>query len=179
LAEKALSIDKSDSFSHATLGTIYVTMRQHEKAIARGERSVELDPNGALMHCLLGRTLSYSGRPEEAIVYLRRAIRLNPFPPYFYFYHLGRCYIMKGKYSDALEEFEKALQLAPDNFVSRIGMIITYSLLGREEEARIAAGELLETTPSFSVEHIKRRSPYKNPIDIERIVDALQRAGLK
>jgi tetratricopeptide (TPR) repeat protein len=56
-------------------------MRQFEKAIAAGERSVELAPNGAMEHGLLGNTLSYAGRVDEAIAYLKQGIRLNPFPP--------------------------------------------------------------------------------------------------
>jgi adenylate cyclase len=179
LAQKALSIDESDSFSHAILGTIYVTMRQHEKAVARGERSVELDPNGAMLHCLLGRTLSYSGRPDEAILHLRQAIRLNPFPPYYYFYHLGRCYMLKGKYNEALEEFKKAFELAPDFLGSQVGMIVTYSLLGHEEQARGTARKLLEIDPSFSLERMKKRLVYKNQGDTKRLLDALQKAGLK
>jgi tetratricopeptide (TPR) repeat protein len=82
-------------------------MRQHEKAIAEGERAVALNPNGAFDHGLLGMTLGYAGRLDEAIDHLKQGIRLNPFPEYWYFYQLARCYLMKGQYEKALGESKK------------------------------------------------------------------------
>jgi len=109
LAQKALSLDESDSRTHALLGSVYLLMRQYEKAIAAGERSVALNPNGAMVHGLLGNTLSFAGRPDEAIAHLKQGIRLNPFPAYWYFLHLGRCYRQKGQYEEALTAYKKAL----------------------------------------------------------------------
>ena len=98
LAQKAISLDESDSFYYDLLGSVCLMMRKYEKAIAAGKRSIELDPNGAMVHGLLGLTLSYAGRLDEGIRYLNKWIRLNPFPAYWYFRHLGRCYILKGQY---------------------------------------------------------------------------------
>ena len=95
LAQKTISLDESDARSYGLLGSVYLMMRQYEKAIVAGERSIELDPNGAMVHGLLGLTLSYAGRPDEGIKYLNKGIRLNPFPAYWYFIHLSRCYILK------------------------------------------------------------------------------------
>jgi TolB-like protein/Tfp pilus assembly protein PilF len=180
LAQKALSIDESYSGNHALLGSVYLSMGQHEKAIAAGERSIELAPNGAMEHGLLGNTLSYAGRVDEAIAYLKQGIRLNPFPPYWYFLHLGRCYNHKGQYEEALVELKKSLQLAPGNSGSLISITISYSLLDREEEARAAAKKVLEIYPNFSLERshslIKRR--YKNPADVKYGISALRKAGL-
>ena len=122
LAQKALSIDESDSMIHALLGSVYLVMRKYEKAIAEGVRSVELDPNGAMAHGLLGLTLSYAEREDEAIGYLKQGIRLNPFPEYWNFYHLGRCYRMKGKYEEALAAFKKVIHLAPDSIFGYISL---------------------------------------------------------
>ena len=178
LAQKALSIDKSDSATHAILGSIYMVMRKYEKAIAEGERSVELDPNGAMVNVLLGYTLRSAGRPDEAIVHLKQGIRLNPFPPYFYFNDLGSCYMQMGKYEEALEEYKKAYRLAPGNLHTQLGLTVIYSLLNREEEARSAASKVLEISPQFSVASSKSW-PYKNKADLKLIVDALRKAGLK
>jgi adenylate cyclase len=179
LAQKALSLDDTDSLTHALLGSIYLAMRQYEKAIAAGERSVELDPNGAIVHGILGNTLSYAGRPDEAITYLKRGIRLNPFPEYWYFHNLGRCYGLKGEYKKALAEFKKAQQLAPGNFVSQLGITTMYSLLGRKEEALEAAKKVMEMNPYFSVDSSSNVLPYKNKADLEAILNAMRKAGLK
>lgn len=179
LAQKVLSMDETDSRAHALLGSVYLLMRQYDKAIAAGKESVELEPNGAMVHGLLGNTLSYAGRPDEAIIQLNQGIRLNPRPPAWYYCHLGRCYRQKGQYEKSLAEFKKALKFAPNHLGSQIGLTVMYSLLGREEEARAAGKKLLEMDPNFSVERLKKISPYKNQADTKQIVDALRKAGLK
>jgi TolB-like protein/Flp pilus assembly protein TadD len=180
LAQKALSIDENYSLNHALLGSVYLSMRQYEKAIAAGKRSIELAPNGAMEHGLLGNTLGYAERMDEAIAYLKQGIRLNPFPPYWYFFHLGRCYNQKGQYQAALAEFKKALQLAPGHFGAQVGITVAYSLLGRAEEARAAAKKVLEIKPYFTVGRalasLKRR--YKNPADVLYLGAGLRKAGL-
>ena len=47
IANKALTLDDSLDTPHYLLGVIYVYMREYDKAIAEGERGVELNPNGA------------------------------------------------------------------------------------------------------------------------------------
>ena len=179
LAQKALSLDESDAITHALLGSIYLLMRQYEKAIAAGERSVELHPNAAMPHGLLGNTLSYAGRVDEAITHIKQGIRLNPFPEFWYFHNLGRCYWQKGEYEKALAEFKKALQLAPGNSGAQIGITAMYSLLGQEDKALAAAKKVLEINPSFSVDSLSKSMPYKNKADLEALLDALLKAGLK
>jgi len=171
-------MDESDAYSHALLGSIYLLMRQYEKAIAAGERSVELYPNGAMVHGLLGNTLSYAGRPDEAITHLKQGVRLNPFPEYWYFHNLGRCYWLKGEYEEALTEFKKAQQLALGNLISQLGITITYISLGKKEEAHVAAKKVLEMNPNFSVAHYSNVLPFKNKADLEACLDAMRKAGL-
>ncbi len=176
-AQKTLSLDESDPFAHAIMGYIYLLMRKFEKAIASGKRSVELDPNGALVHDLLGSTLSYAGRPDEAIAQIKQAIRLNPFPPYYYYFHLGRSYRQKGQYENALTEYKKALQRAPDFFGLHATLAVTYILLGREEEARASAAKALELNPNFSVTVASKTSKYKNQAHVKLLRDAMRKAG--
>ncbi len=179
LAKKALSLDESNALSHALLGNVYLLMRKYEKAIAAGERAVELEPNGAMIHGLFGMTLGYAGRPDEAIGYLKQGIRLNPFPAYWYFLHLGRCYMQKGQYEEALTEFKKALHRSPDSLINHRSLAAIYVLLDRQEEARAAAKKVLEIDPNFSVERVSKAWPYKNQADLKLYVDALRKAGLK
>jgi len=177
LAKKVLDMDESDSSSHALLGSVYLVMRKYEKAIAAGERSIELDPNGAMVHGLLGVTLNYAGRPDEAIGYLKQGIRLNPFPAYWYFRHLGLCYLQKERYEEALTEFKKALHRSPDALINHLDLAIVYILLDRQEEARAAAKKVLEIDPKYSVERVLKGSPIKNQAFVKLIFDALHKAG--
>ena len=151
-------------------------MRQYQKAIAAGKRSIELAPNGAMVHGLLGMTLSYAGKPDEAIGYLKKGIRLNPFPAYWYFLHLSRCYILKGQYEDALTTTKKALNRSPDALYNHNQLAIIYALLDRQEEADAAVKKVLELAPNYSLERAKAW-PFKNQADLKLIIDAMRKAG--
>jgi adenylate cyclase len=179
LVQKALALDANLSEAHAFLGRIYLTKRQHEKAIAEGERALALAPNSAFVHAALAFTLRHSGRPEEAIVLFKKAIRLNPIPPAWYFSGLGGSYFELGQYEEAIAEFRKALNCAPDSQFSHMGLAAAYSKLGREEDARAAAAEVLRINPKFSLEQWAKTHMYKNQADLDRIVEALRKAGLK
>jgi adenylate cyclase len=178
LGQKALAIDDSDPMSHGLLGSVYLHMRQHEKAIAQGERAVELDPNGAMAHGFLGITLCFSERMDEGVNHLKQSIRLNPFPPYWYYYQLGNCYSLKGHYEEALAEVEKAIQRAPDFTYNYLLLAIIYARMDRQAEAAAAAKKLLELDPDFSVERSSKGWPHKNPAQLKSGVEALLKAGL-
>jgi adenylate cyclase len=176
-ALKAISLDEYDGMSHGLLGNVYLKMRQHEKAIAAGKRAIELEPNGADGYMHLGYTLSFAGRPDEALGYLNKAIRLNPFPPYYIYRDMGKSYLLKGQYEKALPEFKKALQLAPKSSQIHINLAVIYILLGREKEARASADKALELFPNLSVSWVAKTAPYKNQADLELILDAMRKAG--
>jgi len=179
LAQKTLSIDESLNGMHSLLGSIYLLMRQYEKAIAAGERSVELVPNGASVHHLLGSTLCYAERIDEGIGQIKQAIRLSPFPHHWFFVNLGRCYRQKGMYEEALIEYKKALQQNPDFIWTHLSLAGIYALLDRQEEAEAAVKKVLEIDPNFSVALFSKTAPYKNQDDLKLFVDALNKAGLK
>jgi len=153
-------------------------MKRYEEAIGAGERSIALEPSAAVSHMNLGLTLSYAGTPDEAIAQIKQGIRLNPFPPYYYYVSLGRCYIRKGNYEEALEEYKKALELAPDSWISHASLTVAYSLLGREQQARSAAKKVLEIQPFFSVDFWKTIVPFRDPGDLKKYADAMRKAGL-
>jgi TolB-like protein/Tfp pilus assembly protein PilF len=177
LAQTAISKDEFDPASHELLASVYLSMRQYDKAIATGQRAIELEPNGADVYAKLGQTLSFAGRPDEAIEYIKKGIRLNPFPEPFYFYDLGRCYTLKGEYEKALTEYKKALQRAPKAPWPHMYLATAYSLLDRQEEARASAEKCLELAPFVSVGWITKISLFKNEADLELIIDAMRKAG--
>jgi tetratricopeptide (TPR) repeat protein len=177
LAQKAISLDESDPASRELLASVYLSMRQYDKAIAEGERAIELDPNGADVYASLGQTLSFAGRPDDAIAHIKKAMRLNPFPEPWYFRSLGRCYILKGQYEKALIEYKKAHQLAPESPWSYFYLAISYSLLDRKEEAHASAEKCLELAPFVSAGLFTKISKFKNQADTKLIVDAMRKAG--
>jgi len=127
----------------------------------------------------LGEVLRYAGRHEEAIAMCQKAIRLNPFPPSWYYFGLTNAYSLTGQYEEAIKAGKKAIHIDPNNMVSRVFLAAAYSLNGQEEEARIEAKEVLRINPHFSVDQWGKTIPYKIEEDRKLIIDALRKAGLK
>jgi hypothetical protein len=53
-----------------------------------------------------------------------------------------------------------------------------YTRLGRADEARTAAAEVLRLSPNFSLEGLQQRLVFKDPAITQRFIHALRQAGL-
>ena len=179
LSEKSLALDNTNADAVALVGHMSLLKRQHEKAIAEGERSISLAPNAANNYQLLAATLRFSGRAAEAIPLIKKAIRLEPYTPANFYFHLGMAYNFTGQYNEAIAVLKKALKRTPDHLLSLLGLTIAYSLADRMEEARTTAAEVLRVDPKFSVAYLKKTSRYKHKADLELSMGALHKAGLK
>jgi adenylate cyclase len=179
LARKAISLEDSLADSHGLLGYLYSMTRQHDEAIAQGERAVQLDPNSSIAYFWLGAGLQYVGRKKEAVAMIEKAIRLNPIPPSAYYVSNASALYNTGRYNEAVTAVRKALALSPNNVFAYLTLAVTYSLAGRNEEARSAADEVLRIQPNFNIDKFSKGLPYKDPADVERIVGAMRRAGLQ
>ena len=179
LAQKAIALDDAYANSHGLLSFLYSVKREYEKALAEGQRAVALDPNGADVHAYYASSLTFASRPEEAIPLFLKAIRLNPLGPTWYFQQLGDALRITGRFEEAVSTYKKALQRAPDNIFAHVGLTATYSLMGREKEARAEAAEVLRINPKFTTDYYVKTHPYKDQSVIDGLVDACRKAGLK
>ncbi len=178
LAQEALGQDDTSPDTYALLGTIHRIRRDHDKAVALGEKAVDLSPNHSLAIALLANTLTYSGRPKDAIALLRKAMRLSPYYPDWYLNTLGRAYRLTGRHEQAVQADKLAVQRNPHSILYRIGLIATQSAWGRDAEAQTAAAEVLRINPKISVRGWARAWPYKDASVLKRELDALRKAGI-
>jgi len=179
LAQKALAMDDSIADAHGLLCVLYAHHKEYDKAIAEGERAVALNPGGTYGLAMYGDCLNWAGRPEEAIPLLQKAIRLTPFGSPGLYRELGLALRMTGRFEEAVSAYKKGLQMAPDNLLAHIQLTATYSMMGREKEARAEAAEVLRINPKFSVDALAKISVYKDQSEIDKSTNALRKAGLK
>jgi adenylate cyclase len=176
MARKAITLDNNPG-AHGTLAMLYVNKGDYDKAIEEGELAASMDP-GFLT--AWGSTLMHACRPSEAITVLQKVLRLNPVePPSMSLANLARSYQMLGKYEESIQIYKRLLKDQPNHLLGNIGLTATYSMMGRVEEARAQAEEVLRINPKFSLEGWAKTLRLKNPDYTAAVLDALGKAGLK
>ncbi|NIS68494.1 MAG: tetratricopeptide repeat protein [Proteobacteria bacterium] len=178
LSQRAIELDDSLAVAHGVVGFYSAVARQYDKAIAAGRRAFELDPNSADVNMQYAAILTMVGEPEEAIPLFKDALRLNPKPPNTYMCLFGVALRDSGQYEEAIAQAKKATEQEPNDLVSWVVLTSSYSLAGRDEEARAAAKEILRINPRFSVAQQQKRSGQKDRAVVKRYCDALRKAGL-
>jgi TolB-like protein/Tfp pilus assembly protein PilF len=179
LTQKAIALDDSLSMAHSALGFVYLGKKQHERAIAEGERAITLAPNDAEGYANLGIILNLAGRPQETIRLVEKAIRLNPRYPAQYLVTLGQAYTLTRQYEEATAVLKRTITRNPNFLPAHVFLAVVYNESSREEEARAAAAEILRISPNFTLEGLQQRIHYKDPAVLDRFVTALRKAGLK
>jgi len=177
-AQKALELNDSAPMALITMGQIYLDKRQWDKALAMGERALALDPNAAEVKNHLGYFQFMAGNFEESILLFEKALRLNPYPPSFYYSRLGGAYFAVERYDEAVDVCRKGLKRNPRDVVARIILAIAYIGQGSKEEAQVEAKKVVKAFPDFSIRGYKAMSPQKNKLVLNNIVEAMDKAGL-
>ncbi|MDH3874851.1 MAG: tetratricopeptide repeat protein [Desulfobacteraceae bacterium] len=178
LAHKVLAMDDSMAEAYSMLSLVYMARKQHDKAVAYGEKVLSLAPNFASMIANTAVIFFYSGRPEEAIELVKKAMRLSPYYPSWYLPILGLSYRLTGQYEEAISALEGWRDRKAKGMLPHIVLAFTYVEEGREEDAQASVAEALKQNPKASIKGYAATIPYKDPAEIERIKDSLRKAGL-
>jgi tetratricopeptide (TPR) repeat protein len=100
--------------AHTFLGWTYSFQGRLDDAIEECKKAIEVDPDFGNPYNDIGAYLIEKELFKEAIPWLKKAIQAKRYESYhFPHYNLGRIYIAQGLMKLALEEFQKALQIAP------------------------------------------------------------------
>jgi adenylate cyclase len=179
LAKKALVLDESLAQAHFQLSLVYLFKKQFDKALEEAEHAVTLAPASAMACFQLGTALLHSERFEEAILQFKKSLRLDPARPYSQcLNNLGSAYRFLGRYDDAIATLKRMLHIYPDHLPGHLNAAATYTLAGREEEARAEVAEVMRIDPQFSLERYARTIPYRRAL-VDELVMAYRKAGLK
>ena len=177
-AQKALALDDTYPGVYAALGGVHEVKGEIDQAIAYHEKAVALGPNISVYHAILAYNLTDAGQADEAIPLLKKAMRLSPTYQAWYLKTLGAAYNAVGRHEEAAEAYKQFLDRSPESTRGHPGLIVSYMWLGREDEAKGYAAELLRIKPKFSLESFRKRLTYKDQAYVERFLDALRKAGL-
>ena len=142
----AVDLDPKAPHTQAVLCWVQLWRKQGEAAIAAGWRAVALDPNNADAYLFLAFALAVSGRGEEALHNIVKAMRLNPHPSAFYQTALCLCYIALEEYDLAIAACKRGIEVTDAFIPNHYLLCLIYTLLGRDEEARVEREKLMQLT---------------------------------
>ena len=180
----AVRLDPNDYQAHWALAWAYLYHRQHDKAVAEYARARELNPNDAELIAEMANFLIFMGEPKQAIEHAKEGIRLNPFHENWYDEYLGWAYAEAGMPKEAIEVFQKAIDLenpADDQlwYFPTIAAAYADPAVGQPDDARKIVKTLLSRKPGYSIsDSVSRSFPYKTKELVDRYVNAARSVGL-
>ena len=163
------------------MGLLYSYRKQYSEAISYCEKAIAVNPNAANSYAVLGFILMYDGSYGKAALRYNKAIRLNPYPPGWYYIGLALLNWVTGKYDEAISICKNIIAdpRRPDTPFPHLILATTYMSLGRKADAQVEVGEIFRTDPDASLDRLLSVMYWKDAKIQQRIADNLRKAGLR
>jgi adenylate cyclase len=179
--KRALDMDPDNSLALAINGFVHVNLlKKFDVALDSYERALSVNPSNAFAWLLKGTLHAFKSEGEQAVEHTERALSLSPLDPHRYFYDslAATAAISAGRYRRALELAQRSLRANRKHTSTWRSMTVAQWQLGRFDDARQSAQELLKLQPSMTVSGWLKGSPAAG-YEIGRIAaDVLRRAGI-
>ena len=179
--KRALDRDATSSLAMTVEGQVntYI-LKRLDVAEQFYAQALQSNPNDSLAWLLKGTLHAFRDEGKEAVRHTRQALKLSPLDPLKYYFDslAATAALSAGQYERALQLSERSLRLNRTHASTLRVMITALCKLGRLDEARGFAGQLLALEPGFSVTRYLERSPgapYKLGRDV---ASALAEAGV-
>jgi adenylate cyclase len=176
LAETGVHLDPHLPQARAQLGYVLPYKRRHDAAIAEFERAFALNPNYIDHRYALA--LNYAGEPARALEVLEANIRLDPFPWPGAFGQMGLANYLLKRYEEAVRLCGEFASRLPNWQGPHLFLAAAYAQLGRLEEAKAEAAQVLRINPGFTIKRYNLVWVHRDPKDLEHRLDGLRKAGL-
>ena len=106
--------------AHTFLGWTYHFQGKLADAIAECKRAIEIDPDFGNPYNDIGAYMIELGQFDEAIRWLQQAVEARRYEPrHFPHYNLGRAYLGKEMYGQAMRSFQEAISVEPRYSLAR------------------------------------------------------------
>ncbi|HUS53878.1 MAG TPA: adenylate/guanylate cyclase domain-containing protein [Thermohalobaculum sp.] len=176
---RALELDPDCAEAYGMLALTHLNAGEHDEAIEMSEKAITLAPNSAeILGGVASAVMTKSGHPERALNLVKKAMRLCPFYRPGMLSALGSAYRMSGRLDEAVVCYRESLKRETGYLSAYVNLTSALGELGRLDEARDAARDVLRQEPKFSIKAYTSGLSYRNPLDLERIADGLRQAGL-
>ncbi len=143
-AREAIKIDPLDPWAHTCLGEALRRQKKPAEAIEAHNRAIQLKPEEPTFHQNLGLVHEAAANPQAALAEFRKAAELDPRLP-ARFVKIGKLLATRMRDTrGAVEEYEKAIDLDPNNLPAHYNSMIARAAAKDTEGARESALRSLE-----------------------------------
>lgn len=155
--------------------------RHPDSGIDYIRRALAINPSSARAHDHLGWLLLYAGRSREARDHFDRALALCPIDEFSFRMLTGRAFasLYLRDFEGAVRDGYRAHAVAPDYSVCHRVLAASLAHLGREQESRRIAKELVTLNPGLTIARFARDTRFEGRADRELLFQGLKMAGIK
>jgi len=179
-ARAALSYGRDDATALA-LGGCVISITEHDRATAFEalEQALAISPSSSFALFCGSAALAYAGEAERGIDWAERALRISPFDRlnHLSYHALAIAHFLRGRYDEAAHAARRAVQSIPSSSGSHSVLAAALAKLGRIEEAKAVALQVLALDPSFSAARFCAATGLPTAL-AEPMTDAWTTAGL-
>jgi len=133
-AQKAVDLDGTLAEPHTALAWIEMMDWNWMGAEQEFRRAIELNPNYPVARTWYAQFLSYMRRFEESLAQAEIARRLDPVSPDTSV-HCAESYLNAGRVDEAIESYQKVLELEPNYYVVHHSLARAYIEKGMHQQA--------------------------------------------
>jgi TolB-like protein/class 3 adenylate cyclase/Tfp pilus assembly protein PilF len=177
LAQRATAMSSNIPQVYWSLGYVQLFRKEYDKAARAVQNAIQISPNYADAYGLLALIYNHQGNSNEAIENITKGMKLNPYYSYDYPYNLGRAQYLAGRYEEAIDNLNKALEKNETAPTPRIYLIASYVKAGMIDDAEWEAENLQTQNPEMTISQLRRTSAQKETLMDELALD-LRKAGV-
>ena len=179
--KRALDNDSRCSLAMVIDGVVHThLLKKFDVAAERFDLALNINPSDSLGWLFKGTLHAFQGDGKPAVQATNRALRLSPLDPIKYFYDslAATAALSARRYERAIELAQRSLRSNRMHTSTLRVLTIAYSELGRHDDARRTALELLKLEPRLTVRKYLERSPSSGFETGKVWSDALRNAGV-
>lgn len=180
IGRHAIELDPQLPQAHWILGYVYLFLyEEYDKAIEMGKLATKLAPYDSDGLTLLAVTYLYGDDPANAALIVQDLMRRNTEYSSLVPSILGLANILMGKYPEALDAYDKSIEINPSRVGPNVYKLLILHRMGKTDDAAFQLAELYSFHPDFDLRVWAARQPFKDKSVTKTIIHDLLAAGVR
>ena len=136
-------------------GSLYATMREHQKALVDYTQAIAIDPKDAITYVARGKSYEDLGKQDKALADYTQAIAIDPKLAVAY-NNRGALYVDLGERQKALADYTQAIAIDPKYATVYNNRGNLYASLGEQQKALVDYAQTIALEPTNAAAYTNR-----------------------